>query len=697
MVFAITGIVVGFIALASIVVISIIGFNKVNHIQGDYNTKVKDVVDQVNSAQHYEYEFDKKHKAQTNDLVKNVEDVRNTYLTKDDATSTYLKKSDAGATVKTEKLNVADNLIADKNFSQTNNIRFSNKWTGFPDNATDKSEISNDTDGFKKLMIVGNKSAGGERKVGVWDKLDVHGNLGVDGSTTVGGNFSIDGGTMYNKGRQHIHGEELLYLLNKSGVVIGREWGGNGNLSVQGDAGVNGGITGGRLATHDKFNIQTAGGPGWWNNITKAGDKVLTNWTENVEGKKIDKNGITLAPWNAAGGMRVHGAGADLNGDLQMQNNGSGIAWGNNYSKIYDDGNLHINTDDVMNIKAPVYLNVDTPRTGIKGGLAVGSDMPDGWRGANFLRKDGRWTHLDWVGGGANYLRGYTQVDDGLGVAGNANITGDIVKNGGNNWIIHTPDDGRRTMYIAPSKVAGNQDWDWDKNMNINENGDLNVRGKTTISRGDGSWNWLRVEGNHKDNIYLGSDGGNRGIWADGPRDFSIFNQGKKGLTVTQGGEVNANTVNVANKWRLGDTGDDWLRLNIPGKAGTDNYSGGFAANSLWTRNFYNASDKTLKKNIADVSTEEINKLSQLDPKSYQFIDDKNNTKRYGFVAQDVEKVYPDLVSDGQDGKKALNYTDMIPLAVAGIQQINKQVQKDKLCINNVCLTEADLLKLKKL
>jgi hypothetical protein len=39
----------------------------------------------------------------------------------------------------------------------------------------------------------------------------------------------------------------------------------------------------------------------------------------------------------------------------------------------------------------------------------------------------------------------------------------------------------------------------------------------------------------------------------------------------------------------------------------------------------------------------------------------------------------------------------MIPLAVAGIQKINKQVQPDKLCINNVCLTEADLLKLKKL
>jgi hypothetical protein len=30
-------------------------------------------------------------------------------------------------------------------------------------------------------------------------------------------------------------GTELLYLLNTSGGVIGREWGGNGNLQVQGN------------------------------------------------------------------------------------------------------------------------------------------------------------------------------------------------------------------------------------------------------------------------------------------------------------------------------------------------------------------------------------------------------------------------------------------------------------------------------
>src|SRR5262249_30835429 len=40
--------------------------------------------------------------------------------------------------------------------------------------------------------------------------------------------------TISGTGRLHISGGETLYLLNKSGVVVGKEWGGNGNLFVEG-------------------------------------------------------------------------------------------------------------------------------------------------------------------------------------------------------------------------------------------------------------------------------------------------------------------------------------------------------------------------------------------------------------------------------------------------------------------------------
>ena len=62
-----------------------------------------------------------------------------------------------------------------------NPILFSSSWTGFPDNKTNGAEICNDTGSYKTLMIVGNKSQGGVRKVSVWDYLEVNGTLKVTG------------------------------------------------------------------------------------------------------------------------------------------------------------------------------------------------------------------------------------------------------------------------------------------------------------------------------------------------------------------------------------------------------------------------------------------------------------------------------------------------------------------------------------
>jgi hypothetical protein len=77
----------------------------------------------------------------------------------------------------------------------------------------------------------------------------------VDKDTTFVGNKLLvngeintpNGHTFRCAGRQHMTGNELLYLLHKDGVVIGKEWGGNGSLSVQGNLSVGGNVNiGGR-------------------------------------------------------------------------------------------------------------------------------------------------------------------------------------------------------------------------------------------------------------------------------------------------------------------------------------------------------------------------------------------------------------------------------------------------------------------
>jgi hypothetical protein len=66
-------------------------------------------------------------------------------------------------------------------------INFTPNWQKTPDSTRNVSEISNDTRGFKQLMIVGNKSGGGERRVGIWDTLNMNGTLNANGPLNVKG------------------------------------------------------------------------------------------------------------------------------------------------------------------------------------------------------------------------------------------------------------------------------------------------------------------------------------------------------------------------------------------------------------------------------------------------------------------------------------------------------------------------------
>jgi len=78
-----------------------------------------------------------------------------------------------------DKLNIAGNFRV---LTNLNPLRFTSKWSAFPDKEKNQAEISNDTDAYKTLMLVGNKSADGSiRRVGIWDQLVVSGDLFVTG------------------------------------------------------------------------------------------------------------------------------------------------------------------------------------------------------------------------------------------------------------------------------------------------------------------------------------------------------------------------------------------------------------------------------------------------------------------------------------------------------------------------------------
>jgi hypothetical protein len=70
----------------------------------------------------------------------------------------------------------------------TNPIAFTNSWSKFTEQSLKNAEICNDTSAISNsLIIAGNRSAGYERRVSIWDDLDVNGPLNVKGKLYVYG------------------------------------------------------------------------------------------------------------------------------------------------------------------------------------------------------------------------------------------------------------------------------------------------------------------------------------------------------------------------------------------------------------------------------------------------------------------------------------------------------------------------------
>jgi hypothetical protein len=74
-----------------------------------------------------------------------------------------------------------------------------------------------------------------------------------------------------------------------------------------------------------------------------------------------------------------------------------------------------------------------------------------------------------------------------LEVNGNIRIYGqtigsDFVSGGTNSWVFHTPDDGRKNMFIAPGiGDNGANGWDWSKSVILDNNGQMQVQGSISI------------------------------------------------------------------------------------------------------------------------------------------------------------------------------------------------------------------------
>jgi hypothetical protein len=86
-------------------------------------------------------------------------------------------------------------------------------------------------------------------------------------------------------------------------------------------------------------------------------------------------------------------------------------------------------------------------------------------------------------------------------------------------------------------------------------------------------------------------------------------------------------------------------------------------------------SDERLKKNIVPIAGSMLDKIAQLGAYTYQWKDDKRDQNvQIGFLAQEIEKVFPELVKTDND-VKSVAYTGMVPVLLQATKELKNSYE----------------------
>jgi len=139
----------------------------------------------------------------------------------------------------------------------------------------------------------------------------------------------------------------------------------------------------------------------------------------------------------------------------------------------------------------------------------------------------------------------------------------------------------------------------------------------------------------------------------------------------------------------LGNISDSIIIANGNGRqsivvdsAGTISLNGNVVINGIMTAWYYDSdgvlqqSDARLKTNVQPI-LDSLTKIQQL--KGVTFDWKESNDPSIGFIAQEVEPTFPELVStNATTGLKSLNYSGIIPVLVEGMKEQQKQLDEYK-------------------
>lgn len=276
-------------------------------------------------------------------------------------------------------------------------------------------------------------------------------------------------------------------------------------------------------------------------------------------------------------------------------------------------------------------------------------------------------------------------------------------------------------LYVKGNVIIGSEEVD-DGDTSLRSS--LKVTGSASIAQG------LRVEdfgivGLNPDGYgVLGSSRGPAGVYGQSLRDGVVGSAAGYGVYGDGGGR---GVGGYSTEGYGGYFTSDSSYGVVAATKAKGSYAGAFYGNVYVSGTVFQSSDKNLKTNIEEMG-EAMSIINRLKPKNYEFRKDNKLTslnlptgRHYGLLAQDLQEVLPNLVSetphelnaskpevkpvtdaqqstynkpasmvfDKKETKetisiKAINYTELIPILVKGMQELSKENEDLKNQLNEL-------------
>lgn len=482
--------VVSAIAFSTIVIVTIVLANQTRTAKDDVENRIRNVVDQVNTAQQYSYEFDKRQQQQVTGLERNVQDVRSAYVT----------KLDLANKLKTRTVD-AENVISKGNIELSGAIQLNSSIDGASKNQEYLIQRGGKgNSAWKNHLVIHTPSEVGAgvniMSTGGNSRLFVDGNTGQvtvpnnikANSIKLGDKFMMSGTDKDdwlrlngNDGKNYHGGIAAANIYTRDKAFL------NGNTIITGQASVDG-------------SIKIRGGASEFN---RQG-----SWTEFPN----PQNNINY-----------------IRGDTELQGNMM------NVGDVKVGRNLNVaknlTTQGTSVMTAPVKINHN--QSGWANQAPLSAYAKPGQVGASFGSEG--WSHFPWTDGNT------------------------YIRPGANNRSINIGDWGASSVNIGKGDTI------------TNINGTLNVNNQ--------KWNWLKMYRAAGDQLLFGMDDVNKGIWNEGPRDFSIYTNGVNRLSIDKDGRTIVRGPATAPSIGRATGDNDWFRINVqnasnPQSAGTAVHQG---------------------------------------------------------------------------------------------------------------------------